>query len=252
MPVVVFQQTTNKYTDTQIEANEQLRSVSFAISAPYSALYQVAKKVSSNGEPVWDSTEIPAQPGQGGFADKIYGIHFKSFDPTHPTTILCKAFFEDDPIPTGDLASTSTFNTTGQVNPGGASVQVQKDGVLVGTEPILDFEDAGANVWSAVDDIAGTRIKISPPKILTGQVSGAGGIVSGNGFTVTRTGTGRYTINFNVAFALAPAFIVSCGAFDGNEDITWGGALPGSCQVNIQDAGLAVDRGFMFIAIAMG
>lgn len=124
MPVVLFQQTTDKYTDTQVEANEQLRSVSFAISAPYSALYQIAKKASSSGIPVWDGTEIPAQPGQGGFEDKIYGIRFKSFDSSHPTTILCKAFFEDDPVPTGDLASTSSFTTNGIVVPGTSITRV--------------------------------------------------------------------------------------------------------------------------------
>lgn len=164
MPVQIFQQTTNKYADTEIDANALLRSVQFAVSAPYSALYQIAKK-NANGQPVFDGAELVAQPGQGGFQQNIFGIRFKSMDPAHPTTVLCKAFYEDDPIPTGDLASTSTFNTGGQVTPGGSSVQVQKNGVLIGTEPILDFIDAAgaAFPWNLADDVPNTRITITPP-----------------------------------------------------------------------------------------
>jgi hypothetical protein len=162
MPVVLFQQTTDKYGDTEIDASEQLRSVSFAVSAPYSALYQVAKAV-QGGKPVWDLSEIPAQPGQGGFADKIFGIRFKSFDPAHPTTILCKAFYEDDPVPTGDLSSTAVFNTGGSVTPGGASVQVNKNGVLVGTEPILNFIDPLGVGLTLADNLGPpARIDITP------------------------------------------------------------------------------------------
>jgi hypothetical protein len=251
MPVVLFQQTTDKYGDTEIDANEQLRSVSFAVSAPYSALYQIAKAV-QGGKPIWDLSEIPAQPGQGGFADKIFGIRFKSFDPAHPTTILCKAFYEDDPVPTGDLSSTSSFNTGGQVSPGGASVQVQHGGVLVGTEPILDLEDSGgAIVWSAVDEPSNTRIHISLPRIMSLNVSGAGAVISeSGGFTaVNRLGVGRYQIGWT-PFPLVPAISVICAnAVTGNEDVTASGISVSGAQININDAGAAVDRNFSLLVI---
>jgi hypothetical protein len=184
MPVVLFQQTTDKYGDTEIDASEQLRSVSFAVSAPYSALYQVAKAV-QNGKPVWDLSEIPAQPGQGGFADKIFGIRFKSFDPAHPTTILCKAFYEDDPVPTGDLSSTAVFNTGGQVSPGGSSVQVEKNGILIGTEPILDFLDATGFLWTLTDDLPNTRILITPPSSPVRMIANGGSVVIQNSIAET-------------------------------------------------------------------
>jgi hypothetical protein len=41
-------------------------------------------------------------------------------------------------------------------------------------------------------------------RILRGRISGAGGITTGSGFTVTKTGTGAYTVTFTTPFSAEP------------------------------------------------
>lgn len=45
-------------------------------------------------------------------------------------------------------------------------------------------------------------------RIVRGQVSSSGGIVSGTGFTVVRTGLGLYTVTFTPAFLAAPVVLI--------------------------------------------
>jgi hypothetical protein len=86
-------------------------------------------------------------------------------------------------------------------------VNLQKNGVLIGTEPTLDFVDAGANAWTMSDDVANTRVLVAPPKILTGRVSSAGAVATGTGFTITKGGIGVYTVNFTTPFASVPTVL---------------------------------------------
>lgn len=87
--------------------------------------------------------------------------------------------------------------------------------------------------------------------IIAGSVASGGGISSGSGFTVTKTGTGAYTINFTVAFPSVPGF----GFIDGpGAPAIMGGSLlvalaAGSAQVSIRNSGNSpVDNAFAFIA----
>lgn len=133
-----------------------------------------------------------------------------------------------------------------------ATINVQKNDALVSAEPTLDFEDAGANTWSIVDDAPNTRVKITPPKVLTGSVSSVGTVASGNGFSVSHISAGRYLITYTVPFPGQPTFIAISTATTGNEVVTVSSPTAGSIQVNINDAGVASDRAFYFMAFTIG
>lgn len=129
MPVEFLANTQADYADALTlgamgRSGQQFSSVLFAVSAPNSAKFQVAKK-RLDGTIYWDGNDITAQPGQGGY-EKCYGIRFKSFDSGNPTTVLCIAFFADDPVPSGNLASSAEFSTSGSVTPGGGGTTIKR------------------------------------------------------------------------------------------------------------------------------
>jgi hypothetical protein len=101
--------------------------------------------------------------------------------------------------------SNATTNAQLSTNP---SIGFQLNDVLVATEPALDFEDAGGFKWSVLDDAAGARVKVTPPKIITGRVSGAGAIQAGTGFSVVRNSVGNYTVTYSVAWPSVPVLLV--------------------------------------------
>lgn len=97
-------------------------------------------------------------------------------------------------------------------------------------------------------DLTG-RVPVSVlPREITGSVTGAGAVTAGTGFTVNRTGAGRYVITFTLAFTAAPVVVVSVVAATGNETLTVNASTTTAFQVNTNDAGAAVDRAFYFIA----
>lgn len=114
MPAQLLLDTTSDYTHIQIDLNENVAQISYAISAPYSAAYQIAKTIDKTGKPEWDLNDLLAQPGTNTFAN-IYGIRFKSYDPANPTTVSVTVFYKDDPIPLGFVPGTGIFNTGGSV-----------------------------------------------------------------------------------------------------------------------------------------
>lgn len=132
-----------------------------------------------------------------------------------------------------------------------ATINVQHNDVLVAAEPTLDLEDFGANVWSVVDDGPNTRVKITPPRCITGEVSGAGAIIAGSGFTVSRTGVGRYVITFSPAFSAAPCVVATAIATSGNETLTLNQPTPTQVQVNINSGGAPEDTAFEFYVFTM-
>lgn len=88
-------------------------------------------------------------------------------------------------------------------------------------------------------------------KLITGQISGAGAIVAGSGFTVVKGGAGVYTINFTAAFAAAPDVLVTLGPGAGLAQLTAvvASTAPGSCVVNVfTTAGVGSNQPFMFTA----
>lgn len=146
-------------------SGQQFSSVFFAISSPNSAKYQVAKK-RSDGTVYWDTNDITAQPGQGGYSE-CYGIRFKSYDPSNPTTVLCVAYFVDDPLPLGNLASSIEFTTSGATSAGKTNSEVAHNGTVVGNEPTLDLEDALGITWSVNDDSVVQQIKVTPGRTVS-------------------------------------------------------------------------------------
>ena len=54
----------------------------------------------------------------------------------------------------------------------------------------------GSGAWSAPGLLAN--------RVVAGRVSAGGSVDAGSGFSVNRTGTGRYTITFSTAFSSAP------------------------------------------------
>lgn len=107
------------------------------------------------------------------------------------------------------IPSNTTTNAQVLTN---ATINVQKNEVLVAAEPTLDFVDAGANVWTVTDDATNTRVKVTPPRIITGRINADGTIAAGTGFTVNRPSAGTYDITFTVAFAALPAFVCVAGS----------------------------------------
>lgn len=121
MPAQIFAPTPAVYDDAFTIQGQLLKQVAFAVSSPNSALFQIAK-LGTAGVVEFDLQDLTAQPGQQSYTN-IFGIRFKSADPANPTVVLCQAFFADDAIPLGAIASGASFGTTGPVNPGiGAAI----------------------------------------------------------------------------------------------------------------------------------
>jgi len=86
--------------------------------------------------------------------------------------------------------------------------------------------------------------------IIRGHINSSGGITTGTGFTVTKTGTGAYTVTFTTPFSAEPTVTVSPQVGLARiATITNVGA--GSVQVRTFDSasGSAIDQDFHFIAI---
>lgn len=132
-------------------------------------------------------------------------------------------------------------------------VDVQHNDVRVGGEPALDFEDAGAFVWTVTDDPANARMKITPPRIISGKVNGGASVIDrGTGFTIGRTGVGRYTVTFTTAFATVPLVVVCASDNNAAGNATVNSETVNGfnvCVGNIQAAGAALDDEYEFIAI---
>jgi hypothetical protein len=94
------------------------------------------------------------------------------------------------------------------------------------------------------------RIKgltVSAP--ITGQVSNAGAVVAGSGFTAASAGTGLYTVTFTAAFAVNPTVIVTA-VMDSNQRVAnLLNLATTSFDVNTRnDAGSLANGAFHFVA----
>jgi hypothetical protein len=87
-------------------------------------------------------------------------------------------------------------------------------------------------------------------RILRGRISGSGGITTGTGFTVAKTGTGAYTVTFTVPFAGQPT-VTATPQVSLARIATCSSVLLGSAQFWTFDSagGAAIDQDFHFIAI---
>lgn len=249
MPVGFLQATTAQYSAVAtIPLSKNPITVEFAVSSPNSCLCQLGK-LDNAGNPYWDSNEVVLQPGSGGFAG-VYGFRVRTYQVA--TNVLASAFYPDDGTPLGFTPGSSSFNG-GTVTPGGGSLIVRHNGATVATEPALDFEDGSNLTWTIADDIPNQQVKVTPvlgQKIVTGQVSSAGAVVAGTGFTSTLTSTGIYTITFNPVFAAAPTVTVAVNGNNPNNFI-WVFSISGSTLVvhNDNSSGVATNVPFSFLAV---
>lgn len=139
------------------------------------------------------------------------GIRFRSFTAGSPVQVSAALFFRDEPAMVLGGSGISTPSSSV------AALNFQKNDVAIATEPTADFIDQASNntlqlTWSVVDDIANTRVKITPattwasPTVFPHAIStGPGSSVSTaiNGVFIqdaATTGGGIFSVGANSAF----------------------------------------------------
>lgn len=200
-----------------------------------------------------DEREFQSIP-QSFRVGNIVGVRIRNATPGQVARVMVVLAGDDDPDFASGMPFSGVLTASGGVSPGGGSVEVDHNGVAISTEPKLDFEDAGANLWVVTDDPTNTRAKITPPKALTGRINPDGTIAAGTGFTCARLGVGAYKITYTVAFAAPPTVqLTPILPVSGNYPLA---------GINSQDAGqvtvntivlttqATVDCGFNFWAFA--
>jgi len=87
-------------------------------------------------------------------------------------------------------------------------------------------------------------------RVLRGRIAGNGTITTGSGFTVSRTGTGAYTVTFTTAFSSDPT-VTATAQVIGARLVTCTSVVPGSAGFRTFDSATAtaVDQDFQFIAV---
>lgn len=159
----------------------------------------VSVQFGSQGQTSW-TEEVHAPIGVGYIEKGTTGIRFRNFVAGQVATI--SANLSENAEPAVSFGAGGQASTT-------PNLGVQHNGVLVGTEPILDLIDAGANILTVVDNGGATRIEVTVPRIVTGSVNGAtGATVDGSGFNAVRNGTGDYTVNLTTPYGAAPKVLV--------------------------------------------
>ena len=87
-------------------------------------------------------------------------------------------------------------------------------------------------------------------RIVRGAINSNGGIVSGTGFTIVRTGTGTYQINFNPAFTDTMSITATPAPNAARPcTITWNNATESYVLMETWSAANKADLWFNFIAI---
>lgn len=90
----------------------------------------------------------------------VAGMRFRSAVAGVPAQIIAAMYDRDDPLPGAATPFSQTISSSGAVTPGASAVQIQKDGALVGAEPILDFVTGLGLKIVAADDVANTRVTL--------------------------------------------------------------------------------------------
>jgi len=122
-----------------------------------------------------------------------------------------------------------------------------------GLNKVLTSDAIGSSNWQTPSSIATNEANL---KLLRGTVNADGTVDAGNGFTVSKTGDGEYTIDFSTSFASTPtvkASIIYTDVGATNRIIAYVCDLTAnSCKIETVDAvasGFAEGTGFTFIAI---
>lgn len=113
---------------------------------------------------------------------------------------------------------------------------------------LLDEDGADSlGAFTATVSVAG-GVELPGGGAVTGIVSGAGAIISGSGFSVLRTGTGRYLITFGAAFVQVPIFLATVNSAGG---FMVSAVSVSTTQVDlsiVRDDGVLADQTFSFLA----
>jgi hypothetical protein len=216
------------------------------------ALMQFAK--GKIGDWRWtDEREFQSIP-QSFRVGNVIGLRVRNASPGNVARVLAVLAGDDDPDFQSGVPFTGVLGASGGVTPGGATVEIDHNGVAISTQPKVDFEDTDASIWAIVDDPANTRVVIKAPRFLTGQISSAGAIIAGSGFTVIRNAVGVYTVTFNVAFPAVPTVTASTVAGGTGDGIQVSAKGVGSFIVHGYDTNTqaARDEAFDFIAMQTG
>lgn len=98
-------------------------------------------------------------------------------------------------------------------------------------------------------EVARDQASVAP---ITGQITTAGGITAGTGFTCVRNSAGNYTITFTTAFANPPVFLA---VVINNQPVAVDliAVLAGSANVafSVASTGVFQDQAFQFLAVPM-
>lgn len=109
------------------------------------------------------SDEFVLIAGNGQISQASYigcvGFKARDFVPGTHATVYGIVWEKGDPVPIGGTNYSGTLSGSGS-GPGGATVGFQHNGVVVGTEGNLDFEDGNNNLWTVTDDPANLRVKV--------------------------------------------------------------------------------------------
>lgn len=95
-----------------------------------------------------------------------------------------------------------------------------------------------------------TEVKLSL-RIVRGEVSAAGAVSRGSGFTVVRNSAGNYTVTFSTAFSAAPIVVASFidgGIFAARVSAT---STTATTIITFNSVGTSTDSAFQFHAISV-
>lgn len=122
------------------------------------AVYAQFRPQSADGTVLPFGPEVLLTP-TANTVQRCSGCRFKSAVAGTPARVVAQLLEPADPQFGGGVPFASTLAASGGLTPGVASVQVEKDGVLIGQEAALNF--IGTN-WTIADNGALGRIDITP------------------------------------------------------------------------------------------
>lgn len=163
MPAVLSNTTTtDKYTDVELGGDRGYAFGSLTIANnPVSLLLRHGQRgqYSETEYPFVTPTTLPLVAAGH---DLLVGVQIKSAVAGSPAQVSGWLVEPDVAGIQPGAAFTSQVSAGGAVTPGQASVQVDKDGVVIGTEPILDLRDGIASLpgmlWAVADNVANTKV----------------------------------------------------------------------------------------------
>lgn len=145
------------------------RQIKYVV-ANRAVLMRVWPKLKSGTIPA-QTDELLVTPETNVITDAI-GVQFRSALPGVPAQVIAQLLEPGDPTFGSGTPFSATISGSGGISPGVSSVQVQVDGALIGTEPILDLLTGAGATLLGTDDPANTRtlVTVSGYAKLLGEV----------------------------------------------------------------------------------